>query len=149
MKNLQNNFTELTQREKQLSDAKIKLGEKRMEFQRLRHQVLQSKCSLCRIGAQNQEIFELDPLNDITSDIEAKNSFQKENNVFKPDLFSVDNILAQETNSNTAYPNSFLLSQEWCVDDEIKRNDSSFTKAILDPSLMLMRLNLCSYNDFE
>lgn len=149
MKNLQNNFAELTQREKQLSDAKIKLGEKRMEFQRLRHQILQSKCSLCRIGAQNQEIFELDPLNDITSDGERNKSFTKENNDFKHDLFSVDNLLVQETNSNIAYPNSFLQSQKWSIDNEIKQNDSLFTKTMIDPDLMLMRLNLRTYNDFE
>lgn len=58
MKSLQSNYIELTEREKRLSDAKIQLSATRMELQRLKHQIRQSKCSLCRIGAQNQDMAE-------------------------------------------------------------------------------------------
>lgn len=47
----------------------MELGKERMELQGMRQQLRQSKCSLCRIGAQNREISELDPLNDIDSNI--------------------------------------------------------------------------------
>lgn len=65
MQTLQDSYIELTEREAKLSQAKMELGKERMELQGLRQQLRQSKCSLCRIGAQNREISELDPLNDI------------------------------------------------------------------------------------
>lgn len=67
MQSLQESYIELTQREAKLSHAKLELGRERMELQGLRQQLRQSKCSLCRIGVQNREISELDPLNDIDS----------------------------------------------------------------------------------
>lgn len=67
LQTLQENYLELTEREAKLSQAKMELGKERMELQGLRQQLRQSKCSLCRIGAQNREISELDPLNDIDS----------------------------------------------------------------------------------
>lgn len=69
MQTLQESYIELTEREAKLSQAKMELGRERMELQGLRQQLRQSKCSLCRIGAQNREISELDPLNDIDSNI--------------------------------------------------------------------------------
>lgn len=83
LQNLQENYIELTEREAQLSHAKMELGKERMELQGIRQQLRQSKCSLCRIGAQNREISELDPLNDIDAhdkpftkfDIFSSNSF--------------------------------------------------------------------------
>lgn len=68
LQSLQNNYIELTERETKLSEAKMELGKERMELQRLRQQLRQSKCSLCRIGAQNREISEIDPMNDIVND---------------------------------------------------------------------------------
>lgn len=53
---LQENYIELTGRESNLSQAKIDLGKERMELQYLRQQLMQSKCSLCRIGVQNTEL---------------------------------------------------------------------------------------------
>lgn len=83
LQSLQENYIELTEREAKLSRDKMELGKERMELQRLRQQLRQSKCSLCRIGAQNREISELDPLNDIATndepfpkfDILSTNSF--------------------------------------------------------------------------
>lgn len=67
LQSLQESYMELTQREAKLSQAKMELGRERMELQGIRQQLRQSKCSLCRIGVQNREISELDPLNDIDS----------------------------------------------------------------------------------
>lgn len=67
LQTLQDSYIELTEREAKLSQAKMELGKERMELQILRQQLRQSKCSLCRIGVQNREISELDPLNDIDS----------------------------------------------------------------------------------
>lgn len=83
LQSLQDNYIELTEREAKLSQAKMELGKERMELQGLRQQLRQSKCSLCRIGAQNREISELDPLNDIVGndklysklDVFSSNSF--------------------------------------------------------------------------
>lgn len=83
LQRLQDNYIELTEREAKLSQAKMELGKERMELQGLRQQLRQSKCSLCRIGAQNREISELDPLNDIVGndklysklDVFSSNSF--------------------------------------------------------------------------
>lgn len=83
LQRLQDNYIELTEREAKLSQAKMDLGKERMELQGLRQQLRQSKCSLCRIGAQNREISELDPLNDIVGndklysklDVFSSNSF--------------------------------------------------------------------------
>lgn len=83
LQSLQDNYIELTEREAKLSQAKMELGKERMELQGVRQQLRQSKCSLCRIGAQNREISELDPLNDIDAndkplsklDIFSSNSF--------------------------------------------------------------------------
>lgn len=66
---------ELTEREAKLAQAKMELGKERMELQNLKQQLRQSKCSLCRIGAKNTEISELNLLNDIiTHDKPLKNS---------------------------------------------------------------------------
>lgn len=69
LQTLRESYIELTEREAKLSQSKMELGKERMELQALRQQLRQSKCSLCRIGAQNREISELDPLNDIDSNI--------------------------------------------------------------------------------
>lgn len=56
MQSLQSCYLELTEREKNVAEAKIQLSTSRMELQRLKQQIRQSKCSLCRVGAQNQSI---------------------------------------------------------------------------------------------
>lgn len=77
LQNLQENYIELTEREAKLSQAKMELGKERMDLQGLRRQLRQSKCSLCRIGAQNHEISELDPLNDISAAAHVNKSYAK------------------------------------------------------------------------
>lgn len=67
LQSLQENYIELTEREAKFSQAKMELGKERMELHRLRQQLRSSKCSLCRIGAQNRDISEMDPLDDITT----------------------------------------------------------------------------------
>lgn len=90
MQTLQDSYIELTEREAKLSQAKMELGKERMELQGVRQQLRQSKCSLCRIGAQNREISELDPLNDIDSNIgmDPTAAKQSSSSLAKFDIFS-------------------------------------------------------------
>lgn len=58
LRSLQNHHAELVERENRLSEAKIQLSANRMEVQRLKQRLQQSRCSLCRVGAQNHAIAE-------------------------------------------------------------------------------------------
>lgn len=117
LQSLQESYIELTEREAKLSQAKMEMGRERMELQGIRQQLRQSKCSLCRIGVQNREISELDPLNDIDS------------NIGGGDLFTTTTIKPISSSSLTKFDifssNSFdglqqrLLNVESMIDDVV------------------------------
>lgn len=56
---LQSQSQELTSRETKLSNEKFELSQERLELQAMRRKLYQSRCSLCKIGDQSQELSEL------------------------------------------------------------------------------------------
>lgn len=110
MKSLQSSYVELTEREKNVSEAKIQLSVARMELQRLKQQIRQSKCSLCRVGAQNQNI---DDHGSALDDIVLDDEMQLQADRYKPiraDDFSITNILLDKSKTDE---NPFTTSMKY------------------------------------
>lgn len=129
---LQENYIELTDREAKLSQAKLELGKERVELQGARQQLRQSKCSLCRIDAQNREIAELDPLNDIAAndrplqkfDIFSSNSFDG----LQQRLINVESMIDDVIITIPQSQNRFHLN-----DRDSAQNAHSLPKIVIDP----------------
>lgn len=135
LQNLQENYIELTEREAKLSQAKMELGKERMELQGLRQQLRQSKCSLCRIGAQNREISELDPLNDIDAsdkpyqkfDIFSSNSFDGLQQRLSNVEAMIDDVIITVPQS-PKHRHLFHLNA-----NDVSQNAHSLPKIVIDP----------------
>lgn len=81
-----------------LSQAKMELSKERMTLQNYERQLRQTKCSLCRIGAQNRDLSEQDPLNDITMPgrFTSKLISTNPNDEYDSGLPNVDDLLAND-----------------------------------------------------
>lgn len=66
MSHLQLQSQELITRETKLSQEKFELSQERLELQAMRRKMYQSRCSLCKIGDQSQELAELLSKADVT-----------------------------------------------------------------------------------
>lgn len=113
MRGLQENFAHLIDRETKLSQAKIDLSKERITLQHLAKQLRQSKCSLCRIGIQNNELSDMDPLNDIKIKLNSTNTNLPHHPMddFDSGLPTVDDILATESRIDSFMP--FFSSHKW------------------------------------
>lgn len=56
---LQQNYRDLTNREQNLSQAKLEMTKERLELQSIRNKLYQSRCSLCKIGERSQELADI------------------------------------------------------------------------------------------
>lgn len=107
MRGLQENFADLTDRETKLSQAKIHLSKERIALQNVAQQLRQSKCSLCRIGIQNRDLSEMDPLMDIKTKLNSTKTNLPHHPImddFDSGLPTVDDILATESRIDSFMP---------------------------------------------
>lgn len=113
MRGLQENFADLTDRETKLSQTKIDLSKERIALLNVAQQLRQSKCSLCRIGIQNCELSEIDPLNDIKTKLNSTKTNLPHHPMddFDSGLPTVDDILATESRIDSFVP--FFSSHKW------------------------------------
>lgn len=111
---------ELIERENKLSEAKVQLSANRMELQRIKQRIQQSRCSLCRIGVQNQAIAEhentLDDVilnNEISTDLKRRspvNVVQIEKNLLDDILLGYGNhSIANRLNGDISTDSDALL----------------------------------------
>lgn len=70
---MQFQFQELNTRETKLSQDKFELSQERLELQAMRRKMYQSRCSLCKIGDQSQELAELLSKADVPNFRQRKN----------------------------------------------------------------------------
>lgn len=99
---LQFQSQELTTRETKLSQEKFELSQERLELQAIRRKMHQSRCSLCKIGDQSQELAELLSKADVTQFRNMPNFQHRKNGE------DVDDLLDREVNHGmqnmTEYP---------------------------------------------
>lgn len=135
LQSLQQNYTELTEREAKLSQAKLELSKERMELQQLRKQLRQTRCSLCKIGDHNKELTDLitkndsDPLNRISGDTNSRWRMP-----------SVDELLNAETIAENMQIN--LRRKPFEIDLASVPDLADTSDNLLDPDLLLVKLNL-------
>lgn len=146
MKSLQSNYLELTEREKRLAEAKIQLSATRMELQRQKHQIRQSKCSLCRIGAQNQEIAEHGGiLDDMTLTEQLPTLMNSRTAVhMHADINSIDDMVLIDSVSRldeNMLPTSSMKHFPFAAHSNLESS--------IDSDALLMSLNLRTLNEID
>lgn len=93
---------ELTKRETKLSQEKFELSQERLELQAMRRKMHQSRCSLCKIGDQSQELAELLSKADVPHLQNVPNYQQRKNGEEIDDL--LDREVTHGMQNMTEYP---------------------------------------------
>lgn len=130
LQSLQHSYTELTEREVKLSQAKLELSRERMRIQQLAKQFYENRCSLCRLSDQRLEM---------------------------PDMLNTNhelNAMPAQPESRMPTVDELLNSDAHSIIDRLSlklnqlpnQNKWPTNEAILDPDLLMVKLHISNPN---
>lgn len=162
---MQQNYRDLTNRERNLSQAKLEMAKERLELQSLRNKLSQTRCSLCKIGERSQELADIltksnndnafystaaDGINDgadrATNEMNFKSSFDVDMPNLDMDTKSFDNYLDLEVRTELQKMKDETARNLEMNLDSIP-NLTNTSNNLLDHELLLVKLDaMRAYN---
>lgn len=132
MQDLQHSYTELTEREVKLSQAKLELSRERMRLQQLTKQFYETRCSLCKLSDQRLEMPDmLNTSNEYMHAIPAQpdSRMPTVDELLNSDAHSIIDRLSLKLNQLPAHNN------KWSAPENV-----------LDPDLLMVKLHISDPN---
>lgn len=126
LQSLQHSYTELTEREVKLSQAKLELSRERMRLQQLTKQLYERRCSLCKLADQRLD------MPDMLNTTNELNTMQTQSEYRMP---TVDEILNSDAQS-------IIDKLSLKLDQLPFQNKLPSAENVLDPDLLMVKLHI-------